>query len=138
LYLRGTLLKRKGELADAARDLDAVIELDRSYYQAYFVRGMLRQGQGQWKEAISDISLFLNFADTTKVTQWQCYMARGVASFELGNNTSAIEDLTTACMLSPQDGHAYLRRSEVYHAMGEISKAKDDFDKGKTLLNSYG
>jgi tetratricopeptide (TPR) repeat protein len=136
LYLRGTLLKRKGQFADAVRDLDTVIELDSSYSEAYFVRGMLRQEQGQWNEAISDISLFLNCADSTKEAQWQCYMVRGVASFELGDNKSAIEDLTAACKLSPQDEHAYLRRSEVYRAIGELSKAEDDFNTGKALLDS--
>jgi tetratricopeptide (TPR) repeat protein len=136
LYLRGVALKELGDFEHAAEDLNAVIEADPTYHEAYYARGTLFYMQRRWEEAIADLSDFLRHASPADGIVVDSHRLRGIAAFELGRNQAALEDLSLAIEANSTDASTYMRRSQVFKAMGDSDRAEVDFKKANSLLSS--
>jgi tetratricopeptide (TPR) repeat protein len=132
-YLRGTALKELGQIERAMEDLNVVLQGEPTYHEAHYARGSLFYLQGRWEEAIDDFSEFLKRAPATSCLVVDCYRLRGIAAHELGRNRAALEDLTLAIEADPTNATTYLRRSQVYDALGESDRAAADFKKATGL-----
>lgn len=136
LYLRGIALKHLDELERATEDMSGVIEADPTYREAYYTRGTLLMLEGRYEEALADLSTYLNLSSPTDEFAVGCHHLRGVAAFELGQHQAALEYFTLAIEAEPANASSYMRRSQVYRAMGDSERAEADFDKGRSLLRS--
>ena len=87
---------------------------------------------GTWRRAIEDFDAFI----ASQTDHYGALLLRGLAYHQLGANESAIADLSKAIELRPQDGATYIRRWQVYKAMGETAKAEADFATGRSLMEN--
>ena len=89
--------------------MDAVLNTDAEYYEAYRARGTLYYLQHRWEEAIDDFTAAIEHgADGVDGDRPCCYL-RGMAAQELGDHRAAIADLSRAIELAPNDGGATFR-----------------------------
>ncbi len=128
-YGRAVALKKLGQMEAALDDLNHVLTSDPSYSEARHTRATIHYFLGDWQRAIDDFDAFLVSQD-----HFGAYLLRGLAHHQLGKNESAIADLSSAIALRPEDGTTYLRRWQVYKAMGETAKAEGDWAKGRSLM----
>ena len=61
------------------------------------------------------------------------YFGRAYSYTELGEYELAVQDLTEAIRLDPQDGDAYYNRGIAYKRLSMTEEAGRDFDKAKEL-----
>jgi tetratricopeptide (TPR) repeat protein len=134
IYLRGISLKALGDIEHALEDLDVVLRVDATYREAYYSRGTLFYMMGRWEEAIDDFTSFLRHAATTGEDATNCYRLRGIAAHQLGQHEAALKDLSLAIERDPSSATTYLRRSQVYTAMGDSARAEADFKTGNSLM----
>ena len=112
-----------------------VIEADRTYWEAYHVRGRLLYASGNWEAAIRDFTALLKTAPAgSSQDAKETYMLRGLAAHRLGDHDDALRDLTAAIELDPQDGAMYARRALVYKSTGENDKADTDMAISNDLM----
>ena len=136
LYLRGITLKALGDTEQAIKDINAVLEVDATYHEAYYSRGTLFYMTGRWEEAIDDFTRFLGHSSTADDDATNCYRLRGIAAHQLGQYATALQDLSLAIERDPTSATAYLRRSQVYAAMGDSARAEADFKTGTSLTTT--
>jgi tetratricopeptide (TPR) repeat protein len=134
LYLRGITLKALGDTERAIEDIDAVLVADARYREAYYSRGTLFYMMGRWEEAIDDFTSFLGSASITGEDVTNSYRLRGIAAHQLGQHAAALNDLSSAIERDPNSATTYLRRSQVYAAMGDSARAEADFNTGTSLM----
>jgi len=63
-------------------------------------------------------------------------LLRGLSYKRLGELPRALAEFSALIDIDPSNGSAYIRRWEVYQALGESAKAAADLAKGRALLNS--
>ncbi|HMY03253.1 MAG TPA: tetratricopeptide repeat protein, partial [Candidatus Obscuribacter sp.] len=56
------------------------------------------------------------------------YFSRGIAYRKLGKHQLALKDFDEAIRMHPQYGEAFYERSQVYRAMGDLSRAQSDME----------
>jgi tetratricopeptide (TPR) repeat protein len=135
LYLRGTAQKALGQIDAAINDMNAVLNLDRGYSEAYLERGKLNYFQHRWRQAAEDSTAAIAQFGAGSQHLRECYYLRGMAAQELGEHRAAIADFTRIVDLVPSDGSAYLRRARSYHELGEQAAGDADFSMGKRLMH---
>ena len=128
-YGRAVVLKKMGQMEAALDDLNHVLASDPSYSEARHTRATIYYFLGDWRRAIDDFDVFL-----VSQEHFGAHLLRGLAHHQLGENESAIADLSSAIALRPEDGAIYIRRWQVYKATGEKAKAEADFAKGRSLM----
>lgn len=117
---------------------DATIYNNRAWYK--YLVGQLKTEQGHTAEAQrlyqaalpdSDSAVRLNPNNAS-------YHTRGVVKAALGDYDGAIDDLSDAIRLDPQDAIAYRDRGLAKAALGQKEAAKADFQKAKELDPDVG
>jgi tetratricopeptide (TPR) repeat protein len=129
LYGRAVVLKKMGQMETALDDLNHVLTSNPFYSEARHTRATIHYFLGDWRRAIDDFDAFL-----VSQHHFGAYLLRGLACHQAGENESAIADLSSAIALRPEDGTTYIRRWQVYGAMGETAKAEADFAKDRSLM----
>jgi tetratricopeptide (TPR) repeat protein len=66
---------------------------------------------------------------------WQAYEYRGRLRVSEGDYFEAIEDLSEAIRLAPQERHLYLLRAQVYDDLGQNILAQHDYETADRLDN---
>jgi Flp pilus assembly protein TadD len=66
---------------------------------------------------------------------WQAYEYRGRLRVREGDYLEAIEDLSEAIRLAPQERHLYLLRAQVYDDLGQNVLAQHDYETAYRLDN---
>lgn len=106
-------------------DYEIVIQLDPENSNAYFKRGLLYHNQKRYKQAIADFSSLLaldNFGDTKAI------IFKGIEINEGGDATfSGLETM------DKMQGDIYNARASSYMAIGDIKKARIDFDSAVSI-----
>lgn len=59
--------------------------------------------------------------------------SRAYAYAKLGGHELAVQDLTEAIRLDPQNGDAYYNRGIAYQHLGMTEESESDFEKAKEL-----
>lgn len=167
-YSRALSLQDLGQHAEALNDLDAALALSADYVDAVYARGVSLKKLERFQEASDSYSHVLSKAGryvaashgratvryamadyagaiedfTVCIEQgMDCYdvrLLRGLALHRTGQSTQAIEDLSRAISLRPQDGSTYFRRSQVYKELGDEARSAEDFRVGMKLLETEG
>jgi tetratricopeptide (TPR) repeat protein len=130
LYARGFSLKNLKRYDEALEAVSAAISKREQFPEAYEMRASLRSLRGDNAGAVADFRTCLAQGHD----RYGVRLLRGIAFFRLGQYADAIADLSIAISMSPEIGSTYLRRWQVYLAMGEQENAKKDFETGSKLL----
>lgn len=84
---------------------------------AYFVRGYMHFGNGDYEQAIKDYTEALRLYPIPSVT---VHMARGWTHYRRHDYLSAGEDFSQAIMINPKNAFAFVGRGGFLHATGEL------------------
>ena len=108
---------------------DKAIRLKPDFTEAYYNRGIAKEGLGQYQDAIADfdeaIRLKPNFAEA--------HHSRGIAKAGLGQHQDAIADFDEAIRLNPNFAEAYHGRGNTKADLGEYQAAIVDYDEAIRL-----
>lgn len=131
---RAVVLKKLGRMEAALDDLNHVLTSDPSYSEALHTRATIHYFLGDWQRAVDDFTAFLRSPLHQQQHDFGALLLRGLAFHRLEKSELAVADLSRAIELRPDDGTTYIRRWEVYKAMGETAKAEADWAKGRVLM----
>jgi tetratricopeptide (TPR) repeat protein len=132
IYLRGVSLKNLERYKEALEAFTAVISRAGKYPPASHGRATIRYANGDYDGAIADFSDCL----VAGLDRYDIRLLRGLAYYRIGKFHESITDLTLAIEMRPEDGSTYIRRWQVYKALGDEFNAAKDMDTGKRLLQS--
>ncbi|MES2345802.1 MAG: polymorphic toxin type 50 domain-containing protein [Chlamydiota bacterium] len=96
----------------------------------YYERGMIHMHRG---DAISSLEDIYNFVDLLKNSDYEelfssdLYFQEGSAYAELGLYDKAVEALSNAIRLNPENKEAYFERAAAYFEQGEFERAISDY-----------
>lgn len=132
LYARGLSLKNLERYEEALEAFHVVLGKTGAYLPASHGRATLLHMRGEYPGAISD------FSDCIRggMDNFNIRLLRGLAYYRSGNLAAALEDLSTAIEMNPENGRAYIHRWQVLTDLGEKEAAKKDLEFGRQLLNS--
>lgn len=132
MYLRGVSLKNLKRYEEALEEFTTIISRAGKYPPASHGRATIRSANGDYHGAIADFSDCL----AAGLDGYDIRLLRGLAYYRIGKFHESIEDLTLAIEMRPEDGSTYIRRWQVYKALGDELNAAKDMDTGKRLLRS--
>lgn len=119
---RGSRAHQRNEYETALADYNMAIQLDPSYTQAYFNRGIVTIDLEQYPDALANfdkvIALDPNYPDA--------YSNRGIVKNMLGQFENALADYDTAIQLDPDHATAYYHRGNLKAKLGDPDKANED------------
>lgn len=97
--------------------------------EAFALRGLALQGQGETKLAIDDLNKSIG------LDPWfhEPHYFRGRVFYEIGDSQSAIEDMDRAIERHPSYVDAFYLRGKAHSTQGQPEKAIEDFDEALRL-----
>ena len=115
-------------------DFNKAIKIKPDYAEAYYNRGFVYAGRGEYKQAIADFDK----AIALKPDLAEAYNNRGLAYAEKGDDDRAIADYDKAIALKPDYAKAYSNRGFFYLFLQQWEQAKKDLqtaqDKGLDII----
>ncbi len=136
----------------ALKDFNQVLKLDKSDYAIYRIKGFIKVTLGDIKGACKDLnkpeisrdSLAIKLREehcggnisslkvkySNNIILSNSYWAKGVKNERSGNYKQAIDDLTRAIELNPNNKRAYNSRAIAKGNSGDIKGAIEDYTKG--------
>lgn len=127
-YLRYQLDDYFGAMAD----FDYAIELDPLNDRALFNRGILHMEAGSNDRALDDFNRVINL----RTNDIPAYYNRTIILIKKGLWNEALDDVTRVIEADPGLPEAYYMRAQIYDGMGNHTKAKADYDKGRRLART--
>jgi tetratricopeptide (TPR) repeat protein len=115
--------------AQARKDFEAAIQLDKSRWRAYFNLGVTDAIQGKNDLAIEHFSEAIRL----KADYSDAYFNRGEVYFKTNQLDLALADYEHVVDLSPQDSAAFSARAHTQFAMGKSQEALTDYRKAMEL-----
>ena len=128
-WKRGTLYFNMEQYKSAVEDYDKIIELDPGIVDAYYWRGHAYHLLDLYDLAIADLSVVLERDATAEIQS-----ERGYCYLEKGDLTKAISDFDMCTIYHPAFPDAWLGRAQVYHLLGDDTKAIADLEKYISLV----
>ncbi|MEZ4887193.1 MAG: tetratricopeptide repeat protein [Chitinophagales bacterium] len=120
------------ELQDIERgfnDVNLLIEVDPSYYQAYLNRAILYSISNNHAAAVKDYTQYLK----KKTEDDRAYNWRGISYLQLQNFDKALTDFNKAIKLKPTVGEYFFNRGKANAALGKDGQAQQDMQRAKAL-----
>jgi tetratricopeptide (TPR) repeat protein len=122
---------KKQEYDKAITEYSLAIERDKSGYQGYYWRGMAYTKKNMDKEAFADFSKVIELMPKNAAAHnWLGWLHSKNKRY-----TEAIVSLSQAIEIIPNNGWSYYQRGQCYLAIGDRTKALDDFKKGCSAGN---
>ena len=113
---------------DAMNDYIQAINIAPSDAILYQGRANISFRLGNWNDAISDYSRYLNSNES-----YIAYGNRGYCYFMQEDYEKAMKDLDKCIELNPEYAWAYFTRGQIKTALEDFEGARDDFDKASEL-----
>jgi tetratricopeptide (TPR) repeat protein len=106
----------------------------------HYVRGLLNYQRGKYKLAIDDYDWVLVIS--ANWNSYQVFLNRGIAYHAFGKPDFALQDLTKAITIDPNNIGGYIARGNVLYQIAEYREAIEDFKKAEVLnpensVNTY-
>lgn len=132
-YWLGVSYLSAGNSQQAIRRFTRATEINSRYWIGYFSRGIVRQQQKAYEDAIAD------YQQTIKLRPEfvSAYINRGFARKEQGQLKQARSDFNKALSLQPKSPVALNNRGITKLAQGHIKSAIDDFHKTLELYPDF-
>lgn len=111
-----------GLLDEAINDFDKAVELDCENPIIYSNRGLVKRKQENFKEAIEDYSLELNFGPNKNI---KALNNRAYCFAKIGQFEFAIEDYTQVIEIDAKNIHALHNRGISYERIGEYKSVSN-------------
>jgi hypothetical protein len=129
-----------GEISEAEKtfsiaDFNKAIEINPSDADAYYNRGVVYHGEGQYDQAISDYTKAIEIDPRYA----NAYNNRGLA-YGKGKEQydKAISDFSKAVEINPRHAEAYNNRGFTYYIKGQHDKAISDYSKALEINPTDG
>lgn len=110
---------------EAIEDYSKAIELDSTYIDAYFNRGLAKFNIKEYQKSAEDYVKVIQL----KPDYTNAYFNLGAAKANLEANAEALANFTKVIELDPKYVNAYMNRAFVYNKMKDYSKAIADYEK---------
>jgi serine/threonine protein kinase/Tfp pilus assembly protein PilF len=123
---------RSGDLAGAADEFQAALDLRPQDFWPNFYQGLCAYQFGQFAEAIDAFRVCIALAPDTA----ECYYNRALAHEALGHKTLALRDYSHALKRDRSLSEAALNRGILLSAEGRHTEAAADFDLALATTNS--
>jgi serine/threonine protein kinase/tetratricopeptide (TPR) repeat protein len=123
---------RSGDLAGAADEFQAALDLRPQDFWPNFYQGLCAFQLGRFDDAIDAFRVCIALAPETA----ECYYNRALAHDALGHKDKALRDYTHALHLDRALSEAALNRGILYAAEGRHAEAAADFDLALATSNS--
>jgi tetratricopeptide (TPR) repeat protein len=116
---------RRGELEQAAQELECAIDLRPQDFWANFYRGVCAYRRQQYGEAVHSFGVCTALAPTSP----ECYYNRGLAQAAWGKKRRAMADYDRALTLAPDLVAAKLNRGVLNLEEGKLTQARTDLEQ---------
>ncbi|MDD7642990.1 MAG: tetratricopeptide repeat protein [bacterium] len=123
-----------GQPEEAAAVCDAVLDYDKSYANAYYLRGNLYLQQGDEKKALADYEQAAKYADADYEIYIQLYENLNRA----GKRSEGEVYLTKALELKGKGRYHLTNRGYIYFLMGDYGKAKEQLLQAVAIEQKEG
>jgi Tfp pilus assembly protein PilF len=100
---------------------------------AYYMRGLVYQGQGDLGKAIADY----NMVNALEPFHFEVYHSLGSIHEKIGQNDKAIENYSMAIAINPRAEETFVSRGILYGKAGLFDKAIEDFNKAIEIDPAY-
>jgi tetratricopeptide (TPR) repeat protein len=124
--------QQKWDLAVA--DFNRAIALNPNHAEAYNLRGNVYANQEKWNLAVADYTQVIRL----NPNHAKAYNLRGIVYDNQQKWDLAVGDYTQAIRLNPNYAEAYNLRGFVYYKLGDINKARQDFQRAAQLYRTQG
>ena len=119
---------------DAIAVCDAVLDYDKSYANAYYLRGNLYLQQGDSKKALADYEQAAKYADA----DYEIYIQLYVNLDRAGMKTEGEKYLSQALELKGKDRYHLTNRGYIYYLMGDYEQAKEQLLQAVAIKQKEG
>ena len=123
LSRRGALFRKLGQLKHALTDLNAAIEFEFRFADAYWQRHLVFLTQERKEEAMEDLNVLLKYNRTHS----GAYFSRADLYAEQGDVAMAIVNYSQAIKYDASNYQAYFKRAKMYEERGDFRMAMDDY-----------
>jgi tetratricopeptide (TPR) repeat protein len=120
---RGQDLLAEGEFEDAVDAFTAALEEDARNVDALLGRAEAYASLGDSRRALADAERAIILDESS-----QAYYVRALALLVDGDFQGALDDLSTAAQLDPENPDAYVLQADIYSALGETEQALANYD----------
>ncbi|MBX9948632.1 MAG: tetratricopeptide repeat protein [Candidatus Obscuribacterales bacterium] len=124
-FLRAQAYMAMGKLTAAVKDLDYVVQHDKTDDKALARRAEIIESMGKSDDSIKDFSRAIQ-ANEKNI---QGYVSRAEAYLRLGKDDEAIADFTQIIKMNPDDPGSYVLRAGAYKTIGRYDDAIADYTK---------
>ena len=134
-FLLGMARNDSGYYEPAIKAYDDCIKVDKTYYKAYFNRGLAKYHLKQYKEAIADYNKVLKLK-ITKTDRAVTYSNRALTKYFDGDLKGALKDYNKVFELEPNlktIDTVYFNRGLCRYDLGDKAGADEDYKKAKEL-----
>jgi serine/threonine protein kinase/tetratricopeptide (TPR) repeat protein len=127
-YQLAEVALQRGDTQSAQARLDDCLALDAAYTSCLFLYGRIFFDLGDFPAALERLNAALASEETPAA-----FNLRGLANFELGNYTDAVDDHTTAITLGGDVSEWYSSRARALYYSGNEAAALDDLERAEAL-----
>jgi tetratricopeptide (TPR) repeat protein len=125
-------INHKDDEQQAITLLSGIIEIQPEHELSLFLRGVAHARTNAFENALDDLQkLCLSQSQSNEILVLKM---RGIASFDEGNDTAAIEHFTNAMALNSKDASLYYSRALVYTSLDNWLEASKDLEM---LIEQY-
>lgn len=133
LLLRATGWMKEEEFAAAADDYSAVLETEAQNVQALEGRAAALGKLGEHARSAEDWTRLIALAPQNDMYLRQ----RGLERMGAKEFDAALADFDAALAIAPREVEAYMGRAQVFDAMKDIARSKQEFEKGIAVRDDY-
>ncbi|MEU0949329.1 tetratricopeptide repeat protein [Streptomyces canus] len=131
--VRGSALRRVGELEEALREYDLAVALDAGLARAYRGRAYVRGELHDYEAAVDDLDRALALEPDSA----SAHSVRGEYHRALNHGDEALRDLNRGIELDPAHPFARASRGAVHLSRGDLRAAQADLDRALDLDPDY-
>lgn len=134
-YNRGLVYQEMGNTSQAIADYSRAIELDHNYHDSYYNRGLMYLELQEYQDAIDDFEkIYFRLPKEMRPKVW---LSQGVAHTKLGEYEKAIVNFSDTIKADSFNSDAYFNRGRAWEELGEIEKAKADFETASIIEDKF-
>ena len=126
---RGSARMQLKDLSKSRKDFNKAIELDSSYYKAYYSNGLLDYSTGKYNSALWNFNKAISINKNYDVV----YKVRAALKLTLADAEGALSDYSFFIKLNPDNFSGYYLRGLLFYHLNDYILAIEDFSRTLSL-----